>query len=223
MSGSFREAWANVRARRGRVLLNAVGIVLVGAMLAVAATVSYGLLTGFDRSAAEADLPDVIVGFDSQPASTVQRPHRGPARPGGVLAARRDHRRSPARRSPVGRKRGGRDRRPGAAGIRDRRRPRPLRPRRVQPRPGARTGPRRRLGARGGGRGRGRRLAAAADRRPGARSRQRRLPARRAASLRLARCLSSGCRAHRPPAKSTLPRSGCATPPSSTRCWSRHG
>jgi ABC-type antimicrobial peptide transport system permease subunit len=72
VSGAFREAWANVRARRGRALLNGVGIVLVAAMLAVATTVSYGLLTGFDRSANEADLPDLTVRFDEQPASAVQ-------------------------------------------------------------------------------------------------------------------------------------------------------
>ncbi len=72
MTGALREAWANVRARRGRALLNAAGIVLVATMLAVAATVSYGLLTGFDRSAAEADLPDVIARFDDQPASDVR-------------------------------------------------------------------------------------------------------------------------------------------------------
>jgi ABC-type lipoprotein release transport system permease subunit len=72
VSGALREAWANVRARRGRSLLNGLGVVLVAAMLAVAATVSYGLLTGFDRSAAEANLPDVIVSFDSQPASAVR-------------------------------------------------------------------------------------------------------------------------------------------------------
>lgn len=72
MSGTLREAWANVRARRGRSLLGGLGIVLVATMLAVAATVSYGLLTGFDRSAAAADLPDVLVSFDSQPASAVR-------------------------------------------------------------------------------------------------------------------------------------------------------
>jgi ABC-type antimicrobial peptide transport system permease subunit len=72
MSGALREAGANVRARRGRSLLSGVGIVLVATMLAVAATVSYGLLTGFDRSAAEADLPDVLVSFDSQPAHSVR-------------------------------------------------------------------------------------------------------------------------------------------------------
>ncbi len=72
MSGALREAWANVRARRGRSVLSGVGIVLVATMLAVAATVSYGLLTGFDRSAAEADLPDVLVSFESQPATSVR-------------------------------------------------------------------------------------------------------------------------------------------------------
>ncbi|HJZ37478.1 MAG TPA: ABC transporter permease [Solirubrobacterales bacterium] len=72
MSGALREAWANVRARRGRSLLGGLGIVLVATMLAVATTVSYGLLTGFDRGAAEADLPDVLVSFDSQPASAVR-------------------------------------------------------------------------------------------------------------------------------------------------------
>lgn len=72
MSGALREAWANVRARRGRSLLGGLGIVLVATMLAVAATVSYGLLTGFDRSAAQADLPDVLVSFDQQPASSVR-------------------------------------------------------------------------------------------------------------------------------------------------------
>ena len=72
MSGALREAWANVRARRGRSLLGGLGIVLVATMLAVATTVSYGLLTGFDRGAAEADLPDVLLSFDSQPASAVR-------------------------------------------------------------------------------------------------------------------------------------------------------
>jgi ABC-type antimicrobial peptide transport system permease subunit len=71
VSGALREAWANVRARRGRSVLGGVGIVLVATMLAVATTVSYGLLTGFDRGAAEADLPDILVSFDSQPASAV--------------------------------------------------------------------------------------------------------------------------------------------------------
>jgi ABC-type lipoprotein release transport system permease subunit len=72
VSGALREAWANVRARRARSLLTGIGIVLVATMLAVAATVSYGLLTGFERSAAAADLPDVLVSFDSQPASSVR-------------------------------------------------------------------------------------------------------------------------------------------------------
>jgi ABC-type lipoprotein release transport system permease subunit len=72
MSGAPREAWANVRARGRRSLLSGLGVLLVATMLAVATTVSYGLLTGFDRGAAEADLPDVLVSFDSQPASSVR-------------------------------------------------------------------------------------------------------------------------------------------------------
>jgi ABC-type lipoprotein release transport system permease subunit len=72
VSGALREAWANVRARGRRTLLGGLGIALVATMLAVAATVSYGLLTGFERGAAQADLPDVLVGFDSQPASEVR-------------------------------------------------------------------------------------------------------------------------------------------------------
>ena len=72
MRGALREARANVRARRGRSVLSGLGIVLVATMLAVAATVSYGLLTGFDRAAAQADLPDVLVSFDSQSASSVR-------------------------------------------------------------------------------------------------------------------------------------------------------
>jgi ABC-type antimicrobial peptide transport system permease subunit len=72
MTGAPREAWANVRARGRRSLLSGLGVLLVATMLAVAATVSYGLLTGFDRGAAEADLPDVLVSFDSQPAHSVR-------------------------------------------------------------------------------------------------------------------------------------------------------
>jgi ABC-type antimicrobial peptide transport system permease subunit len=72
VSGALREAWANVRARRGRSVLGGLGIVLVATMLAVATTVSYGLLTGFDRGASQADLPDVLVSFDSQSASSVR-------------------------------------------------------------------------------------------------------------------------------------------------------
>ncbi|HEY1854110.1 MAG TPA: ABC transporter permease, partial [Solirubrobacterales bacterium] len=72
MTGALAEARANLRARRGRALLNGAGIALVAAMLAVAATVSYGLLTGFDRSASDADLPDLIVSFDDHSTAAVR-------------------------------------------------------------------------------------------------------------------------------------------------------
>jgi ABC-type lipoprotein release transport system permease subunit len=71
VSSALRDAFASVRAGRGRVALSALGIALAAAMLAVAATVGYGLSTGFARSARAAGLPDIIVRFDAQPASRV--------------------------------------------------------------------------------------------------------------------------------------------------------
>ncbi len=71
MSAALHDALAGVRARRGRVLLRALGIALAAAMLAVAATVAYGLHTGFSRSARAADLPDIIARFDTVPAAEV--------------------------------------------------------------------------------------------------------------------------------------------------------
>jgi putative ABC transport system permease protein len=57
--------------RRRRSLLTALGIALAAAMLAAAIVVADGLGRGFDRAARAADLPDVIVRFDPQPAGTV--------------------------------------------------------------------------------------------------------------------------------------------------------
>lgn len=71
MSGALRDALASVRAARGRSALRVLGIALAAAMLAVAATVAYGLRTGFSRSADAADLPDVIARFDAVPASAL--------------------------------------------------------------------------------------------------------------------------------------------------------
>jgi ABC-type lipoprotein release transport system permease subunit len=71
VSSALRDAFASARAGRSRVALSALGIALAAAMLAVAATVGYGLSTGFTRSARAADLPDIIVRFDAQPASRV--------------------------------------------------------------------------------------------------------------------------------------------------------
>ena len=53
-------ARARLRARRGRVLLAAGGIAAAGAMLGASVTVAYGLATGFDRTAARAQLPDAV-------------------------------------------------------------------------------------------------------------------------------------------------------------------
>jgi ABC-type antimicrobial peptide transport system permease subunit len=51
----------------------AVGIAAVSAMVGTAATVSYGLGTGFERTASRADLPDVLARFDDRPAALVDR------------------------------------------------------------------------------------------------------------------------------------------------------
>ncbi len=59
------------RARRTRTLLAAVGIFAASLVVGTAATVGYGLATGFDRSAREADLPDVIARFDQESRETV--------------------------------------------------------------------------------------------------------------------------------------------------------
>ncbi|HEV3054017.1 MAG TPA: FtsX-like permease family protein, partial [Solirubrobacteraceae bacterium] len=68
---AFAEARLALRARRRRVVLTAAGIALAGAMLAAAVVVSYGLGTGFDRSARAASLPDIIVRFNNKSAADV--------------------------------------------------------------------------------------------------------------------------------------------------------
>ena len=64
-------AWAGLRARRGRALLAAAGILAAALVIGTAATVSYGLGTGFERSAERADLPDVIARFSQEPTERV--------------------------------------------------------------------------------------------------------------------------------------------------------
>ena len=59
LRAAFVEARLALRARRPRVVLTAVGIALAGAMLSAAVVISYGLGTGFDRSAGAASLPDI--------------------------------------------------------------------------------------------------------------------------------------------------------------------
>jgi ABC-type lipoprotein release transport system permease subunit len=57
--------------RRARTVLALLGIVAASLVVGTAATVGYGLATGFDRAAEQADLPDVVARFDSEPRATV--------------------------------------------------------------------------------------------------------------------------------------------------------
>ena len=56
-------AVTRLRAAPKRAALAALGVLLAAAMAGAAITVGYGLHTGFDRAARDADLPDVIVRF----------------------------------------------------------------------------------------------------------------------------------------------------------------
>jgi predicted lysophospholipase L1 biosynthesis ABC-type transport system permease subunit len=58
-----RAALLRLRAAPRRAALAALGVLLAAAMAGAAITVGYGLHTGFDRAAREADLPDVMVRF----------------------------------------------------------------------------------------------------------------------------------------------------------------
>jgi ABC-type antimicrobial peptide transport system permease subunit len=66
-------ALARLRARRGRTLLAAAGILAASAMLGTSIAVAYALATGFDRAAERADLPDVIARFHALPPGAVDR------------------------------------------------------------------------------------------------------------------------------------------------------
>ena len=56
---------------RLRAVLAAVGVFAASLVVGTAATVGYGLSTGFDRAAREADLPNVIARFDREDRRTV--------------------------------------------------------------------------------------------------------------------------------------------------------
>jgi ABC-type antimicrobial peptide transport system permease subunit len=60
-----------LRAAPRRAALAALGVLLAATMAGAAITVGYGLHTGFDRAARQADLPDVLVSFDPERRSTV--------------------------------------------------------------------------------------------------------------------------------------------------------
>ncbi len=64
-------ALVGLRARRSRTLLAAAGVLAASLVVGTATTVGYGLATGFERSAAEADLPDVIARFDPEGRETL--------------------------------------------------------------------------------------------------------------------------------------------------------
>jgi ABC-type lipoprotein release transport system permease subunit len=66
-------AVAGLRARRGRSLLAAFGVFAAAVVVGTAATVGYGLDTGFARAAARAGLPDVIARFDREDVREVDR------------------------------------------------------------------------------------------------------------------------------------------------------
>ena len=59
-------AVAGLRARGARTVLAALGVLAASVVVGTAATVGYGLSTGFDRAAARAGLPDVIARFDPE-------------------------------------------------------------------------------------------------------------------------------------------------------------
>jgi hypothetical protein len=56
-----------------RTRLAFAGVLLAAAMAGAAVTVAYGLATGFDRAAREADLPDVIVRFRAESRADIDR------------------------------------------------------------------------------------------------------------------------------------------------------
>jgi ABC-type lipoprotein release transport system permease subunit len=71
LRGALADARRGLRLRRRRSLLTALGICLAAAMLSAAVVVADGLGRGFERASRAADLPDVIVRFDPQPAGRV--------------------------------------------------------------------------------------------------------------------------------------------------------
>lgn len=77
MTWAARTAWSALRARPGRAVLTAAGIVAAALVLGVALTVALGLATGFDRAAERADLPSVVARFDEEDRDDVDDRVRG--------------------------------------------------------------------------------------------------------------------------------------------------
>jgi len=61
----LRAALAGILARRGRSALAALGVAAAAVVVGAAATIGYGLSTGFERAATAADLPSVLARFDA--------------------------------------------------------------------------------------------------------------------------------------------------------------
>ena len=148
LSAVIRDAIAGLRARRGRTLLAALGVLAASLVVGTAVTVGYSLATGFDRSATQADLPDIIARFPEQSRRQVDARVVRPPQPRGPLLPRRVPQRRPRRARPPDAQ-GRRDRGvAGPPGLRRDRGPRPARRparrHRDRARPGARVGPARR-------------------------------------------------------------------------------
>ena len=72
MRAALADAVRRLRAAPGRAALAAAGMVAAAAMLGAGVTVSYGLATGFERSAEQADLPDVLARFGDEEREEVE-------------------------------------------------------------------------------------------------------------------------------------------------------
>ena len=77
--------------RRSRLAF--AGVLLAAAMAGAAVTVAYGLATGFDRAARQADLPDVIVRFRAESRDEIDRIVRALPNVAAALVPPRVHRR----------------------------------------------------------------------------------------------------------------------------------
>jgi ABC-type antimicrobial peptide transport system permease subunit len=73
LGAAYADARRGLRLRRRRTILTGLGIALAAAMLSAAVVIADGLGRGFDRAARAADLPDLIVRFDSQSTSLVDQ------------------------------------------------------------------------------------------------------------------------------------------------------
>ena len=69
MSQAWAAAVLRLRTGRRRTSVAVATIAVASLLLGTAVTVGYGLVTGFDRAANAADLPDVIAQFDERPVS----------------------------------------------------------------------------------------------------------------------------------------------------------